>query len=329
GYRTVTYAEWDARWTGLVDCFAVMQLSLIEKAPAAHRHKFTVVGDLMADVQAIADRTAITTALGCAPDAELIGFLPGSKPAKLEIGVPMSLAIAQHLHAQRPSGQSNGQSNGQYVVGVAPNLTLADLTAYANSENNPAIALFNAPAVTLHQPETGLPYWQIENGPKIHLWQRFPSLDLFSQCQLCFTTVGAKTAQLGALAIPMIVLLPTQMLGAAQLADGWLGLVSRLPGMGAIARQFINPLIIKTLQKSGKRFAWPNIWAGREVVPELFGPITPADAADLALDYLTYPEKLATIRQTLRDLRGPAGAADKTAALILETVNYPRGKAVK
>ncbi len=316
GYRTVTYAEWDARWTRLIDRFAVMQPRLAEKAPAAYQHKFTVVGDLMADVQAIGDRSAITTALGCSPDSELVGFLPGSKPAKLEMGVPMSLAIAKHLHSQRPSSQ--------YVIGVAPSLTLADLTAYADLENNPAIALLDAPAVTLHQPETGLPYWQIENGPRIHLWQCFPALDLFSQCQLCITTVGANTAQLGALAIPMIVLLPTQRLGAAQLADGWLGLVSRLPGIGAIARRFINPLIIKTLQKSGKRFAWPNIWASREVVPELFGPITPADVADLALDYLTHPEKLNALRQTLRDLRGPAGAADKTADLILETVNYPK-----
>ena len=215
GYRTVTYAEWDARWTGLIDRFAVMQPGLAEKAPAAYRHKFTVVGDLMADVQAIADRTAITTALGCAPDAELIGFLPGSKPAKLEMGVPMCLAIAAHIHTER--------SHTQYVVGVAPNLSLADLTAYADPDSNSAIALLNAPAVTLHQPSgqssgqpsgqssgqpSGLPYWQIENGPKIYLWQRFPALDLFSQCQLCVTTVGANTAQLGALAIPMIVLLP-------------------------------------------------------------------------------------------------------------------------
>lgn len=311
GYRTVTYAEWDARWTGLVDSFGVMKKSLVEKVPADRQHKFTVVGDLMADVQAIADRTEITTQLGCHPNADLLGFLPGSKPAKLEMGVPMLLAIAQILYPHHP--------NAQYVVGVAPNLTLTDLTTYTNPALNPAIPLLQAPTITLHQPDSSLPYWQILNGPKIHLWQRFPALDLFSQCKLCFTTVGANTAQLGALATPMIVLLPTQRLGALQLADGWPGLLSRMPGIGTAVRKVVNPLIIKTLQKSGKRFAWPNIWANREVVPERLGPITPEQSAQLALDYLNDPKKLEAMRQTLRELRGPGGAAEKMANLIINT----------
>ena len=321
GYRSVTYAEWDARWTGLVDRFGVMKAKLVEKVPAAHKKKFTVVGDLMADVQASADRAAIAQTLGCAPDSEIIGFLPGSKPPKLGMGVPMLLSLAQILSAERP--------NAHFVIGVAPNLTLTDLMRYADPRLNPAIKLLEAPPVQLVEPSEGLPYIQIHPdraipGPKISLWQRFPALDLFSQCALCFTTVGANTAQLGALATPMIVLLPTQRLGALQLADGLPGVISRMPGVGALVRRIINPIIIAALQKSGKRFAWPNIWAKREVVPELFGPITPQDAADAALDYLNHPENLAKISQTLRNLRGPAGAAEKMAALILETVNYPK-----
>jgi lipid-A-disaccharide synthase len=57
-------------------------------------------------------------------------------------------------------------------------------------------------------------------------------------------------------------------------------------------------------------------------VPELLGPITADQVSDLAIDYLSHPEKLAEISQTLRQLRGPAGAADKMASLILETVDY-------
>ncbi|MEL6158444.1 MAG: lipid-A-disaccharide synthase [Cyanobacteria bacterium J06627_32] len=321
GYRTVTYAEWDARWPHLIDRFGVMQTGIVEKAPTKYQDKFTVVGDLMADVQTTADRTEFAIALNCNPGTDLIGFLPGSKPAKLEMGVPMLLAIAQILHSHNP--------DLHYVIGVAPNLTHTDLLHYADPATNPAVSLLNAPPFTLVEPENGLPYWQInsdpdQSAPKIYLWQRFPALDLYSQCKLCFTTVGANTAQLGALAIPMIVLLPTQRLGALQLADGWPGLVSRLPGVGGLVRKVINPLIIKALQKSGKRFAWPNIWAKREVVPELFGPITAEEASQVALDYLAQPEKLAQTSQALRELRGPAGAAEKMARLILDTVNYPR-----
>ncbi len=323
GYRTVTYAEWDARWPGLIDSFGIMQPSLAEKAPDAHREKFTVVGDLMADVQTTSDRTEITTALGCPPDADIVGFLPGSKPAKLKVGMPLLLAIIQNLHTERPPA-----NHTQYVIGVAPNLAPADLLHYADPANNPMVEQMQCPPVTLVEPETELPYLQVHlganQGARITLWQRFPALDLFSQCTLCFTTVGANTAQLGALATPMIVIVPTQGLDPLTLSDGIFGFLARVPGVGAIARTLINPLIIKTVTRSGKHFAWPNIWAKREVVPELFGPITAQDVTTLALTYLNHPTKLDTMRQTLRTLRGPAGAARKMADLILKTVNYPK-----
>ena len=50
GYRTVVYAEWDARWYRWLDHFAVMKSEVITKVPQQFHHKFTVVGDLMADV---------------------------------------------------------------------------------------------------------------------------------------------------------------------------------------------------------------------------------------------------------------------------------------
>ncbi|HEY9605113.1 MAG TPA: hypothetical protein V6C85_26145 [Allocoleopsis sp.] len=50
GYRTVVYAEWDARWHAWIDRFGVMQSKIIADAPKKYAHKLTVVGDLMADV---------------------------------------------------------------------------------------------------------------------------------------------------------------------------------------------------------------------------------------------------------------------------------------
>lgn len=314
GYRTAVYAEWDARWTRQMDRFGVMQSGVMEKVSEQRREKFSVVGDLMADVQTMADRGEILAAMDLKEDAELVGFLPGSKPAKLSIGVPLSLAIAQYIHKQRPQSH--------FVFGVAPNLSLDDLARYADPAINPAVSDFLGPEVSLVRPASGLSYFQIKNGPKIYLWQQFPALDLFSQCALCFTTVGANTAQLGALATPMIVMIPTQGLENFKMWDGLAGLIVRLPGVGAIARKVINPLIIRAAKKSGKLFAWPNIWAKKEVVPELFEQVTAQSASKLALDYLAHPEKLSNMRQTLRGLRGPANAADKMADLILETVNY-------
>ena len=50
GYRTLVYAEWDARWYRWLDHFVAMKSEVITKVPQQYHHKFTVVGDLMADV---------------------------------------------------------------------------------------------------------------------------------------------------------------------------------------------------------------------------------------------------------------------------------------
>ncbi len=100
GYRTVVYAEWEARWQSLIDRFGVMKPELIASVAPKYAHKFAVVGDLMAEA-AVRDQGSgirgqneeFQQHFSC---SELIGILPGSKPAKLAQGVPLSLAIALH-----------------------------------------------------------------------------------------------------------------------------------------------------------------------------------------------------------------------------------------
>ena len=49
GYKTIVYAEWDARWHNLIDRFAVMNQKVIDKVSPKYKYKFTVVGDLMTE----------------------------------------------------------------------------------------------------------------------------------------------------------------------------------------------------------------------------------------------------------------------------------------
>ena len=49
-YRTVIYAEWDARWYRWIDKFAAMKPEVFAKIPQKYANKFTVVGDLIAEV---------------------------------------------------------------------------------------------------------------------------------------------------------------------------------------------------------------------------------------------------------------------------------------
>lgn len=322
GYRTVVYAEWDARWHSLVDRFGVMKPEIISKSPQKYEHKLTVVGDLMADVGAGLSVRSVTTDLL----PELIALLPGSKPAKLSQGVPLTLAIADHIHAARPQTR--------FVIPIAPTLDLATLARFADPGQNPLIhklgwseaKLINPASNSINSNQLDLPInpdknldspcpvFKTARGLYVQIWQDFPAHNLLSQCQICLTTVGANTAELGSLAVPMIVLLPTQQLDAMRSWDGLPGILARLPGVGSSFAKLINWLILH----QGRLFAWPNIWAKAEIVPELVGKLQPQDVARLVLDYLEYPEKLEEMRSRLRAVRGEPGAAQKLAQLVGE-----------
>ena len=313
GYKTLVYAEWEARWHRWVDHFAVMTPQILAHVAVHDRAKCTVVGDLMADLSATqtAAIAQVRERLKLDEGTELVGFLPGSKAAKLAQGVPFCLAIAEPIHAARPQTQ--------FVIPVAPTLSLTELAKYADPAQNPVLALIPGndggqmgaatllPADATHD----LPRLRTATGVTIWLWPDFPAHAVLSQCQLCVTTVGANTAELGSLAIPMLVLIPTQQLDAMRAWDGLPGLLANLPGVGASFAKLINTWMLRRL--GDRLLAWPNIWAGRRIVPELVGTLHPNEIATLALDWLQQPEQLAQIQADLRSVRGQPGAAARLA----------------
>jgi len=307
-YRTVTYAEWDARWYRWIDKFAAMKPEVFAKVPQKYASKFAVVGDLIAEV---GDRKSDAKD-GAPPrrEIELIGLLPGSKAAKLALGVPLCLAIAQSIHRIRPQTR--------FVIPVAPTIDVQTIARFADREQNPCLHLFDSASAELHLTET--PFLLTATGLQIELWTQTPAYDLLSECSLCLTTVGANTAELGSLAVPMIVLIPTQQLDAMKAWDGLPGLLANLPLVGSVFATGINWAILQL--GKGKLYAWPNIWAGEEIVPELIGRLEPDVVADLAIDYLSHPDKLALVGDRLRSVRGESGAAQKIAELVCAEVDF-------
>ncbi|HEY9833326.1 MAG TPA: lipid-A-disaccharide synthase, partial [Stenomitos sp.] len=118
------------------------------------------------------------------------------------------------------------------------------------------------------------------------------------------------------LAVPMIVLLPTQQLDAMRAWDGLPGILARLPGIGSGLIRIINLFMIQQILRQKRLFSWPNIWAKTEIVPELFGKLQPLEVAQFVVDYLEHPEKLEEMRSRLRRVRGQPGAAQKLAQLV-------------
>ncbi|MEH2167959.1 MAG: lipid-A-disaccharide synthase [Nostoc sp.] len=331
GYRTVVYAEWEARWHNWIDRFGVMKSKVAADVPQKYAHKFTVVGDLMLEAsshsslvishlflandkgQMTNDTDASTASHKVGQETELIGLLPGSKAAKLAQGVPLCLAIAEYVHAKRPQTK--------FVIPVAPTLDLQTLASFADPQKNFIAEIFGFGGASLIVPEDakGKALLKTATGLTVELWQENPAYHLLSQCCICLTTVGANTAELGALGVPMIVLLPTQQLDAMRSWDGLPGLLANLPVVGTPFAKVINWSFLRFVRRKGL-LAWPNIWAQEEIVPELMGKLQPQEVGEMVLGFLTNPEKLDDMRTKLRNIRGESGAAQKIAQIVGEEI---------
>jgi hypothetical protein len=292
GYRHLTYAEWVARWPRWNDRIALMGPAAAGRLAPRWRGRAAVVGDLMADLSAMARQDEPL------PPGDWVALLPGSKRAKLLVGMPFLLETADRLAALRPSCR--------FLLPVAPTTSVRELLAYGSAAN-PLVRRRGTPEPRLEDGEI-----VTAAGTRIRLEERQPAHAALSQCALALTTVGANTAELGALGVPMIVLVPTQNLEVMQAWDGWIGLVARLP----LLRRLLGVALTAWRMRHSGFLAWPNISAGRAVVPERVGPIQPAQIAAEAADWLDHPERLEAMADDLRSLRGAPGAVAAVAAMV-------------
>jgi lipid-A-disaccharide synthase len=317
GYKIVIYAEWEPRWPRWVDQFAVMNDTVRQKLPPQHRHKGQIVGDLMRDV----DQPAL---VGDTDPQEWIGILPGSKPLKLTQGVPTAIALTDRLKTLRPHSRT--------AIPVAPTLDLTTLARYADPQFNPILTRFGSNvAATLITPPDAPPYLKTAQGNRIELWTDHPAHDRLRQCQVCITTIGANTAELAALNVPMGVIIPTQQIDAMRAWDGLPGLIAKLPGIGVAFITAFNSVMYWQYQRreqQGKKilFAWPNLWAGREIVPELVGPqADPEPLSEYVVALLNDPQRLSQMRAELQAVRGQSGAAQALVKGLASLMEPPHG----
>ncbi|GAQ78904.1 lipid-A-disaccharide synthase [Klebsormidium nitens] len=265
-----------------------------------------------------------------------VGILPGSKPAKLGLGVPYFLAAVDRIRAESP--------DVRFVLPLAPTVSLEELAAQACPDRNPNIHQFGWTSANLallasshssrFTPDpSGAPVAILTTpgGARVEVYHHFPAYDVFRECDVCLTTIGTNTAELGSLAVPMIVVLPTHSLEVFRGATGGIGgLLANLPGpVGDVAARVVNGALLK----SAGFIAWPNRWAKEAVVPELVGRIEPNEVAAVVLDHMRNPAKLQSMKERLRSLNqglaGEAasgeGAAERIAQHIKDLLE-PRGQ---
>jgi len=301
GYLHMTYAEWIARWPFWNDRILAMSEEIIYKLPKRIHNRCSVIGDLTADLN---ETAKIDDPL---PQGKWIALIPGSKSAKLKIGIPFFLDVADKISTLMP--------NCNFLIPLAPTTNIDEIK-YFGSSKNPITKQYSSRIKSIKkandQETRGI--LTTKNSTIIFIQEKHPAYNDLSQCDLALTTIGANTSELGSLNTPMIVVVPTQHILVMEAWDGFLGLVARLP----ILKWFLGRLISFIKMRKRGLMAWPNISAKRMIVPERVGHITPRQIAEEAVDWLNSPARLLGQKKDLQALRGNKGATNKFCQQIID-----------
>jgi len=303
GYKHLTYAEWIARWPQWNDTVAAMSNKVRDRLPNHFKERCAVVGDLMADLKDFHNKDEIL------PEGKWIALMPGSKKAKLSIGVPFFLEVADQLVQHLPESK--------FLLPIAQTTNIKQIKDFASSKNPIAKKYPTGIQKIIQNKEKE--NWHLlitKTGTIVHLYDNQPAHNLIKKCDLALTTIGANTAELGALGVPMIVIVPTQHLNVMQAWDGILGLIGRLPGL----RKILGRLISIWKMRKSKFLAWPNISAGKMIVPEKIGIIYPGDIVKEALQWLESPKRLQGQKEDLQSMRGKPGAVELLTKEIIKLI---------
>ena len=299
-YLHMTYAEWVARWPFWNNRIVAMSETIVKKLPSRIQNRCSVIGDLTAD---LTENAKIEDPL---PAGKWIALMPGSKSAKLKIGIPFFLDVADKISKMMP--------DCNFLIPIAPTTNIDEII-YFGSKKNPISKQYNSGIKSItkakNKDERGILI--TNNSTVILIQEKYPAYSDLSQCDFALTTVGANTAELGSLNIPMLVVVPTQHISVMEAWDGLVGLIARLPILKWCLGSFIS---FMNLRKRGL-MAWPNISAKRMIVPERIGHITTSQIAKEIIDWINSPSRLSGQKEDLRALRGSKGATQKFCQEII------------
>jgi len=135
-------------------------------------------------------------------------------------------------------------------------------------------------------------------------------LQAMAECDLALTYPGSNNDELAILGVPMLVVLPLEHKSEIRTPglSEWLG---RIPGLANL----VKAVVIGRYLRRHRLLAWPNRHAGRMVVPELVGRLTPAEVARRAVQMLDDRPGLIRMAQELRALYA---TPESTATRMLE-----------
>jgi hypothetical protein len=122
-------------------------------------------------------------------------------------------------------------------------------------------------------------------------------LRAMAACDLALTYPGSNNDELAVLGVPMLVVFPLEHVGSVR-TPGLSEWVGRIPGIATL----VKTVVVGRYLRHHRLLAWPNRHAGRMVVPELVGRLTPDRVARRAVEMLDDEAGLLRMSQELRAL---------------------------
>jgi len=303
GYLNITYAEWVSRWPKWTDEIAAMNVKVKELIPKRYKYKCEVIGDLMADIKLNSEISLRNK------EKHYIALLPGSKKAKLSVGIPFFLEVADHIAEEN--------QNINFIIPIAPTTDKSEYLFF-QSNKNPIAKYYSSKITTIKNIKDSCFDYVIETSKntKIYLIKKHPCYEILKECDLAITTVGANTAELAAICLPMLVVLPTQHLNMMNAWDGIFGVIGKI----SFINRFLTFIVKYFYFKKKKFFAWPNIKSKKIIVPERIGNISPKEIAKEVLFLIKDRDQLNSISENLLKERGDKGASEKLAYIIFDLI---------
>lgn len=286
----LAYEEERVRWAGLLDRVCVRD----ERAARGRDDdRVRIVGNLMVD----AARRRVPRRI---PSREVstVALLPGSRPYFVRQLLPLFLRAAAELSRVHPGLR--------FVLAKSDFVTLHEIRECLQSRADRIVAgddgeVRVAPNdnVTTIVSSAGLEVDVLTPEGAMH------------RADMAVTIPGTNTAELAALGIPMLLVLPTYRLHALPL-PGIAGHMGGVPLVGPLIKEAVARGYIQTR----RYWAHPNLLAREHVVPELVGRVTATDIAAAMHNLLRVP--LPSLQQRLRMVMGNPGASDRLVSEVLE-----------
>ena len=225
---------------------------------------------------------------GEADDAEIVTFLPGSRPVEIEFLIPFFIETAEIMRELCPETI--------FCFAVSP---FADRKLLAASVGRAGARIGRSGDLVC------------SGGCRIQLETENPQ-EAMCVSRLVITIPGTNNLQIAAMGVPMLIITPLNQAERIPM-DGLLGMLDyRIFPVGLIKRR-----LILGMKKRVKYVSLPNIIAGREIVPEMLDILQPRDVAEKAVSLLRNPERRAQIVRDLHEIARDRGAAGRIADLVL------------